>query len=235
MSSTKPCFLMIHKAPPELTRIDFEAKMDSFADALAALPIVQKNLLKLDLMSQNTLVDDHRAAFGFQVPATTVLLSAEYKTMDGLVEMLTDATVQKLFAEADEVSFHHASCAFATDIVTKIDVPGTTQSTHVICIFNRPPNLSAEQFTQEMDDWIERLTALPVQERLSSYIMWLQNDSAEAHLLDLGYQPPDPLVVLRLNSENLEHMLEVPARFRDSSISTQQFSSSLTMGRLRRL
>jgi hypothetical protein len=94
----RTCFIGIHMAPPNLSREEFEEKAGALGDAIAALPIAQKNLLKLDIVriltfqalpvliingggqiSQNTLMDEHMKEVGLPVPAPTVVMSAEYE------------------------------------------------------------------------------------------------------------------------------------------------------------
>jgi hypothetical protein len=58
MSSTtteRSCFIGIHKAPPNLSREEFEAKAGAIVDAIVALPVVQKNLLKLEIVKYLTI------------------------------------------------------------------------------------------------------------------------------------------------------------------------------------
>jgi hypothetical protein len=42
----------IHKAPPGLSKKDFEAKLEALLDHLLALPLVQRNVLKLEMVRQ---------------------------------------------------------------------------------------------------------------------------------------------------------------------------------------
>jgi hypothetical protein len=83
--------------------------------------------------------------------------------------MLEDPALQKLLAEFDDFGFRTGATAFAADVITKIDAPGATSDTYLIAIYNRPPRLSAEELAQKMEGWMERISALPVRDRLSSY------------------------------------------------------------------
>ncbi|KAJ6498235.1 hypothetical protein DFH09DRAFT_1446916 [Mycena vulgaris] len=189
------CFIGIHKAPAHLSRTEFEAKVDALGDAIAALPVAQKNLLKLDIMSQNTQMDKWMQTVGLPVPAPTV--------------MLKDPALQKLFAESDNFGFRQGANAFAADIITKIDAPSKPAGINVICVYSCPPHLSAEQFGQKMEALMDKITALPIAHRFSGYSLWLQNPAVETHLQELGYPKPEPLVVVRAEAENLDHMIEI--------------------------
>ncbi|KAJ7931763.1 hypothetical protein B0H13DRAFT_1957522 [Mycena leptocephala] len=154
-------------------------------------------------------MDKHIKAVGLPVPAPTVVISAEYESLDRLTEMLEDPALQKLLAEFDDFGFRTGATAFAADVITKIDAPGATADTYLIAIYNRPPHLSAEELAQKMEGWMERISALPVRDRLSSYSLWLQNDAVDNQLQALGYPAPEPLVVIRADTENLNRMIEI--------------------------
>ncbi|KAJ7689960.1 hypothetical protein B0H17DRAFT_1201986 [Mycena rosella] len=210
MSSTKAsCFIGIHKAPPNLTGAEFEAKVGALGDAIAALPVAQKSLLKLDIISQNMQMNQHMSSVGLPVPAPTVVMSAEYESLDRLAEMLKDPALQKLLAEADNFGFRKGATAFAADIITKVDTPGVTAGTNVVCVYHRPPHLSAERFAKQMKELMDKIIALPIGDRFSSYSLWLQNDAVDKQLQALGYPKPEPLVVVRADSANLNHMMEI--------------------------
>jgi hypothetical protein len=107
----RTCFIGIHRAPPNLSREEFERKAGVLGDAIAALPVAQKNLLKLDIVrmltfrallvliihaggqiSQNTLMDEHMLGVGLPVPETTVVMSAEYEVQplnSGFIALLS--------------------------------------------------------------------------------------------------------------------------------------------------
>ncbi|KAJ7703722.1 hypothetical protein B0H17DRAFT_1127326 [Mycena rosella] len=218
MSSTKAsCFIGIHKAPPNLTRAEFEAKM-----------------------SQNTQMNQHISSVGLPVPAPTVVMSAEYEvrclvfynplaeinyviesgpSRRGAVvrlptaqyffshfsQMLKDPALQKLLAEADNFGFRKGATAFAADIITKVETPGVTAGTNVVAVFHRPPHLSAERFAKQMEELMDKVIALPIRDRFSSYSLWLQNDAVDKQLQALGYPAPEPLVVVRVGSAIFEH------------------------------
>ncbi|KAJ7153936.1 hypothetical protein C8R43DRAFT_1001532 [Mycena crocata] len=208
---TASCFMGIHKAPAHLTREEFEAKADALGNAIAALPIAQKCLLKLDIISQNTLMDNHMKSVGLPTPAPTVVMSAEYESLDHLDALLRDPALQKLFAEADDFDFRKNATAFAADIITKIEGPGsgTTAHTNVICIYHCPPNMSSHEFGKKMEDVMDRITALPIARLILSYTLWLQNDAVDKHLQELKYAMPQPLLVVRADTEDLERMMEL--------------------------
>ncbi|KAJ6574329.1 hypothetical protein B0H19DRAFT_1254039 [Mycena capillaripes] len=212
MSSTtkRSCFIGIHKAPPNLSREEFEAKAGALGDAIVALPVVQKNLLKLEIISQNPLMDKHITALGLPEAAPTVVMSFEYESLDNLHEacMLKDPTLQKVFEESDDFGFRKYATAFAADVYTKAEVPGVNAGITVIAVFTCPPQLSADQLGQRFGELMDNV-AQSVQDRLTHYSLWLQNDAVDKHLQALGYPAPKPLIVARAESERLDHMKEI--------------------------
>ncbi|KAJ6553705.1 hypothetical protein DFH09DRAFT_582827 [Mycena vulgaris] len=157
-------------------------------------------------MSQNTQMDKWMQTVGLPVPAPTVVMSVEYESLDHLADMLKDPALQKLFAESDNFGFRQGANAFAADIITKIDAPSKPAGINVICVYSCPPHLSAEQFAQKMEAVMDKITALPIAHRFSGYSL---NPAVETHLQELGYPKPEPLVVVRAEAENLDHMIEI--------------------------
>ncbi|KAJ7438766.1 hypothetical protein FB451DRAFT_1570159 [Mycena latifolia] len=210
MSPTKAaCFIGIHKAPPNLSRTEFEAKVNALGDAIAALPIAQENLFKLDIIFQNTLMDDGMKSVGLPTPAPTVVMSAEYKSLDHLAEMMQDPSMKELLAKADDFGFRKAANAFAADVITKVHTPEVTPGTNVICVYHCPPHLSADEFAKKMEGVMDDIIALPIRDCFSSYTLWVQNATVEKHLQELGYPAPEDLVVVRAEAENLDRMIEI--------------------------
>ncbi|KAF8192004.1 hypothetical protein K438DRAFT_1830407 [Mycena galopus ATCC 62051] len=206
---TKSCFIGIHKAPPNLSREEFERKAGALGDAIAALPIAQKNLLKLDIISQNTFMDEHMKGVGLPVPAPTVVMSAEYESLDHLDGMLKDPALQKLLTESDDFGFRQHATAFAADVHTIVDAPDVTAGLHVICVYTCPPQFSADLLGQKMKELMENIASQSIRDNFSHYSLWLQNDAVDRHLQALGYPAPKPLLVVRADSEHLDHMKEI--------------------------
>ncbi|KAF7324426.1 hypothetical protein MVEN_02643200 [Mycena venus] len=211
MSSTtkRSCFMGIHKAPPNLSREELEAKAGAVADAIVALPVVQKNLLKLEMISPNTLMDKHTNVLGFPEPAPTVVMSFEYESLETLDEMLKDPALQKVFEESDDFGFRKYATAYAADVYTKVEAPGVTAGVTVIAVFACPPQFSEDQLAQKFGELMDKAAAQSIRDRFSHYSLWLQNDAVDKHLQALGYPAPKPLVVIRVETEHLDHMKEI--------------------------
>ncbi|KAJ7809706.1 hypothetical protein B0H14DRAFT_2607866 [Mycena olivaceomarginata] len=232
MSSTtteRSCFIGIHKAPPDLSREEFEAKAGAIVDAIVALPVVQKNLLKLEIISQNTLMGKHMEVLGLPEPAPTVLMSFEYESLDNLDAMLKDPALRKVFEESDDFGFRKHATAYAADVYTKVDVSDVTAGATVIGVFTSPPQFSEDQLRQKIKEVMDNITDQSIQNLFSHYSVvdpslflnsslqsdvqndyqWMQNDAVEKHLLALGFPAPKPLVVVRCETQHLNHVKEI--------------------------
>jgi hypothetical protein len=42
--------MIVHKVPPHLAKHEFEGKLEALLDEVALLPVVQKNVLKLEMV-----------------------------------------------------------------------------------------------------------------------------------------------------------------------------------------
>ncbi|KAJ7766088.1 hypothetical protein B0H16DRAFT_1717318 [Mycena metata] len=204
-------FIGIHKPPLNLSREEFERKASALGDAIAALPIAQNNLLKLDIIFQNTLMDEHMKGVGLSIAAPTVVMSAEYESLDHLqrARVLKDPALKKLLTESDDFGFRKHATAFAADVYSAVDAPDITAGLHVICVYSCPPQFSADVFGQKMKELMENIASQSIRDKLSHYSLWLQNDAVDKHLQALGYPAPKPLLVVRADSEHLDHMKEI--------------------------
>ncbi|KAJ7443853.1 hypothetical protein FB451DRAFT_1189882 [Mycena latifolia] len=112
------CLVGIFKAPPHLSKLQLENKLEAVVDTCLALPGITRGLLKYEM---NITLDDHIQALGLPAPHPTVLLRAEWETLDQVVEILSDATIQKLTTGLiKELGVDMDICAFSADVVTKI-------------------------------------------------------------------------------------------------------------------
>ncbi|KAJ7473542.1 hypothetical protein FB451DRAFT_1558720 [Mycena latifolia] len=116
------CLVGIFKAPPHLSKVQFENKLEAVADAFLSLPGATQGLLKYEMFIQNIILNDHIQALGFPAPHPAVLMRTEWESLDQVVEIMRDARVMKLAAGAiEELGIDVDSCTFSADVVTKID------------------------------------------------------------------------------------------------------------------
>ncbi|KAJ7200410.1 hypothetical protein GGX14DRAFT_572171 [Mycena pura] len=108
------------RIPSSMSGDDFQAKMVPFFDKIGALPVTQKNVLKLTYWSQNTLAADAYRALGYPTPEPVAVIMAEYETFDDMAELMQDEGIRKLFAEDNPFPELETWC-FSMDVVTKVN------------------------------------------------------------------------------------------------------------------
>ncbi|KAJ7356553.1 hypothetical protein DFH08DRAFT_460275 [Mycena albidolilacea] len=151
----------------------------------------------------------HMEVLGLPEPAPTVLMSFEYESLDNLDAMLKDSALRKVFEESDDFGFRKHATAYAADVYTKVDVSDVTAGATVIGVFTSPPQFSEDQLRQRIKEAMDNITDQSIQNLFSYYSVWMQNDAVEKHLLALGFPAPKPLVVVRCETEHLNHMKEI--------------------------
>ncbi|KAJ7288872.1 hypothetical protein C8J57DRAFT_1281464 [Mycena rebaudengoi] len=200
----------IHKIPSGHSKKEFEARLDRFLDDFICLPIVQRTVLKVEMMSQNDLLDEHVKLFGFQPQEPVVLVVVQCETVDDFITVLQNPEVEKLFDSAKEFGHQKGTSAFATDVVQKIDHPTTQHGIHSIGIYTVPAHLSLDEYGQKFHRVVENFLALPaVKKNLLKYELWLQKDVLNEHGSALGFPTPEPIFIIRAESQNLSNLIEL--------------------------
>ncbi|KAJ7457327.1 hypothetical protein FB451DRAFT_1183229 [Mycena latifolia] len=214
-ASTKAsCFIGIHKAPPNLSRTEFKAKVNALGDAIAKLPVAQQNLLKLDIPQADLSEHPDRPAHEgpgapgarahprdvrrvrgdlifsvyFSALVDVNICAAEFRASRWDAER---PALQKLLVDSDTFGFRKGATAFVAGVVTKVDAGAPTT---VLGVLQCPPHLSPERFAQKIGELMDRIIAQPVRHCSLSYSLWTQNDAVE--LQALGYPMPEPLVIV---------------------------------------
>ncbi|KAJ7206539.1 hypothetical protein GGX14DRAFT_457234 [Mycena pura] len=182
MSSKDYCdVLAIHLVPASTSKEEFEAKFGTFLDAVAKLPVLQKNAITLKMFIQNDAFHESVAGFGLPVPKPAVVGFARFKVVpvhlayspmahprarqsaDGLKELLRDPEYVSLVSAAKEnghLRGHDDMSLFSADVTTKIDVNHTGDRKHVFGIFKVPNDVPAELFERKVEACIDGALAL---------------------------------------------------------------------------
>ncbi|KAJ7445412.1 hypothetical protein FB451DRAFT_1292782 [Mycena latifolia] len=225
------CAIGVHKVPPHLSKKDFENKIEALMDDVHALDLVRKKVLKMEMIFQNDLLDEHVKLFEFPPREPVVVIATETevrlapcvriadgsqtssvlaKTVDDLAEVLADAEVQKLFQKAEEFGLQSGTFAFSADVVVKINRNVATQNPVCITgIYKVPTHLSRDEYGAKFHAFVEKYTALPaIQKNLIRYEVWQQNDAVGDRMQDLGHPVSEPTFLVRAESETLDHVIE---------------------------
>jgi len=90
-------------------------------DAVVALPLIQKHVLKLEMFVQNDILDTHIRAMGLAVPQMTVVIIGEYANVDHVRQVSGDPTFKKLIGDVIADFGGDVGMVFSVDAVTKIN------------------------------------------------------------------------------------------------------------------
>ncbi|KAF7346965.1 hypothetical protein MVEN_01449300 [Mycena venus] len=205
------CSIGIHRAPAYLSKDEFTARMSALADALCAVPVVQKNLVKFDVITRTNILEGQGTAMQMSEPQPIVLFLHEYETGEHMVEVLADPNVQKLVAEAEEFGFQTGGTSFGVNVVTKMqrDTPGT--NVHAFGICSAPPQVSAAQFTANFEAFIEKFLELPiVRKNFVKYTILFPQNVLDKEFQSLGLSAPTtPIAVTRGEAKNWDAVVEI--------------------------
>ncbi|KAJ7268209.1 hypothetical protein B0H12DRAFT_96936 [Mycena haematopus] len=210
----------IHKAPANLSKQEFDAKVREFCDSLVALPATRKNVLSFDAIFQNNMLDARMKELGWgEQPCVIFIFRLE--NVENFTEFFHDAAVQKLITDGDDLAFRSAPIAFSADVVTRVDVPASTATKRscVVGIYKGPgpaffPHIT--QFQENFSATVDEYVALPISQRnLLRHTVWLPNDTIAATLQARGYPEAEPVVVVMDEYENWDRAIEV---FEDAEV-----------------
>ncbi|KAJ7896581.1 hypothetical protein B0H13DRAFT_1885086 [Mycena leptocephala] len=227
MSSSAPKdhfhFMVMHKIPSHLSKTEFETKVEALADEALQLPLVQTNLLKLEISStiphhpdivpltvrqifQENTLDEHFKAFDVAPREHVVLVEVH-------CELVGDPEVRRLVEKGKEFGPPSGSYVFAADVVPKYDNPAPRDSAaHVISVYNVPPHVSSRKFEhdQKFEEFIDNFLAAPkVKKNVVRLEMWKHNNMLDDHIRALGYAEAGPVYIHHAIIENWDSALEI--------------------------
>ncbi|KAJ7896582.1 hypothetical protein B0H13DRAFT_1885087 [Mycena leptocephala] len=203
MSSSAPKdhfhFMVMHKIPPHLSKTEFETKFEALADEALQLPLVQTNLLKLEISStiphhpdivpltvrqifQENTLDEHFKAFDVAPREHVVLVEVH-------CELVGDPEVRRLVEKGKEFGPPSGSYVFAADVVPKYDNPA--------------PRTKFEEFIDNF------LAAPKVKKNVVRLEMWKHNNMLDDHIRALGYAEAGPVYIHHAIIENWDSALEI--------------------------
>ncbi|KAK6988596.1 hypothetical protein R3P38DRAFT_3331936 [Favolaschia claudopus] len=173
----------MHRPPPYLSVDEFGCKVEALMDEVIGLPVVQANLVKLDIIFQTDIVGDRlTAAFGFppREPAIFIVVQSE---------ILAAPEVRNVMAKGKEFGFYEGSSASATDLSSKVEAAVPEDGIHLFCVYNVPPELSAtEEHGPHFEAFIDDFLRVPAVKKIFlRFWKWQYNDSLDDNVRDFGY------------------------------------------------
>ncbi|KAJ7846899.1 hypothetical protein B0H14DRAFT_3131087 [Mycena olivaceomarginata] len=203
--------MIVHKVPPHLTKHEFERKLEALLDEVALLLVVQKNVLKVEMIFQDDGVDEHVKAFGFPPREPVVFVAIHCETADHFLAMLAAPEFRQAFEKGKEFGLQTYSSGFSAEVVAKIDDPAPQDAAHLVCVYNVPPHISSLQHDQKFEDFINNFISVPaVQKNFIRFEMWQPNNMLDDHIRAFGYSEATPTFIhhARLgNWDSVEEMM----------------------------
>ncbi|KAJ6574388.1 hypothetical protein B0H19DRAFT_1230360 [Mycena capillaripes] len=124
----------IYTAPPKFPKNEFDAKLGALVDRLLLLPVFQENVLKLEMMYQNALLDEHIRKIKFPPYESTAVITVQIESQEvmsytyalypdrgAFTGVLRDAKFQDQSEQAKEFGLQDGICTFSTDVMPKFD------------------------------------------------------------------------------------------------------------------
>ncbi|KAJ7885816.1 hypothetical protein B0H13DRAFT_1889443 [Mycena leptocephala] len=208
MSSSTPKIISIHVMHKSLSPLqtEFETKLEALLDEALQLPLVQTNLLKVEIIFQENTFDEHVKAFGFAPREHVVFVKVH-------CELLGDPEVRRLVEKGKEFGPPSGSYFFAADVVARFDNPAPRDgAVHLISPYNVPPHVSSRKFEhdQKYEEFIANFLAVPkIKKNVVRLEMWKHNNMLDDHIRALGYAEAEPVFFHHAIIENWDNTLEI--------------------------
>ncbi|KAJ7121556.1 hypothetical protein C8R44DRAFT_876945 [Mycena epipterygia] len=185
--------MIIHKMPPHLSKHEFETKLEALIDEVLQLPLVQKNVLKVEMIFQQDLLDEHVKAFGFPPREPVVFVAVHCETVDNLLALLGAAEVQKVVEKGKEFGLHSNSYGFSAEVVAKHDNPALRM-----------------QHDQKFENFIDNFLSVPaVKKNFVRFEMWQHNHMLDDHIRAFGYSESGPAFIHHAIIESWDSAMEM--------------------------
>ncbi|KAF8192372.1 hypothetical protein K438DRAFT_2018062 [Mycena galopus ATCC 62051] len=204
--------LAIYKVPPHLSKEEFEAKLNSFLDDLVALPEVQRNVLKVEILFQNDRFDGHLQHYGYPPREPLVVAMAQVESADHAIAIMSDPEMQKIVQGAQNL-LEAGACTFTVDVQQLVDrdshvAPG--DRVHLLGIYKVPAQMSREEYGQEWHKFMNKYLAIPeVANNHLKLETYFHNTALDDHLHKIGFSPAEPMLILHGELETWENVVDL--------------------------
>ncbi|KAJ7636567.1 hypothetical protein FB45DRAFT_1024681 [Roridomyces roridus] len=121
MSTTQSPFrgFGVYKRPAHLTRSEFEAKYQKNVDALVALPVAQRTIIKYEICMSTTDCDAVLTQIDSAIQEDIIIIIVDTRTREDFLEYLSDPAVQKIISGFDDGAIPGGG-RFSARVVTKL-------------------------------------------------------------------------------------------------------------------
>ncbi|KAJ6522561.1 hypothetical protein B0H19DRAFT_1202549 [Mycena capillaripes] len=201
----------VYEAPTQLSKQEFDAKMQRLADDLIKLPSTQKNVRKFDLMLPTNHLDEYFKVVGIPPPTPLIVFRAECESLDHMAEVVSDAEFQRVFVGGAEFDLPKGSW-FAADVMTRIDSEASTAKDPIqgVMIAKVPRHRAIEQFREKVQASHDVYFALPgAQEAFLRHSVASPNGAINARIQAAGLRVAEPTIIVYFEVERVEGIMKV--------------------------
>ncbi|KAJ6522221.1 hypothetical protein DFH09DRAFT_1372768 [Mycena vulgaris] len=112
----------VFKAPPHLSKEEFEQGLTAMARALAAVPTAQANMLWKEVSFANNLFDTEIRGLGLPTTGGVALLIGEAENYEKMRQVAEDPEIGRIVAEGRQrIGMGEGSMVFTADVLPTID------------------------------------------------------------------------------------------------------------------
>ncbi|KAF7337420.1 hypothetical protein MSAN_02268500 [Mycena sanguinolenta] len=203
----------IWQAPPNLSKEAFENKLTAMVDKLVALPIVQENYVKFEMMFQTGLGTEELMTHGLSEGPPSVWVTVECATIADHLEGWEDPAVMSVLQEGinsvygDSRPTAHLSSG---EVQTRLDRPTAGNRTRLACGLQRPDNISVDGYRKTVSAAADRFVSLPiVQQNVIKHSMWVPHNVLDSQMSAVGFSAPNANIIIMFETENQDSMIEI--------------------------
>ncbi|KAF7334458.1 hypothetical protein MVEN_02275300 [Mycena venus] len=203
----------IYEAPAQLSKQEFDAKLQQLADDLIEVPSIQKHVLKFDLMLPTNHLDEYFKTIGIPPPTPLVIFRVECESPDYMAQVFSDTEFQRVLVGGAGFDLPKGSW-FTADVVTRIDSEVSTAKDHIhaVVIAKVPHHIAIEQFREQVKASHDAFFSLPVAQKVFlRHILASPNDALNAHIQTAGLTVAEPTFIVYFEAESVERVMELVA------------------------
>ncbi|CAK5277788.1 unnamed protein product [Mycena citricolor] len=227
LKETAPAFCLF-KVPSGNSKADFDSQLDEFATKIAQLPTVQKNWAALELVVQNSKLDESIVNLGLPAPQQYGAIITQAHSNDHCAELSNDPSMQEAIAAAANSGALADSCVFSADLHTTVHIPEADERTHVFGVFKTHPEIPIPELHARLERLMDSVmqTVPAAKANLVQHSLWFpKTDAVSDHIRTAGFEAPKDdifVVILETEDETMDKLVEL--------IQDQTFQNAITNG-----
>ncbi|KAF8152822.1 hypothetical protein K438DRAFT_1987687 [Mycena galopus ATCC 62051] len=111
----------VYKIPEHMSKKEYEQKFHKLFEDYSAVPVAQKNFVKLEKWVPNNVLQGHIHSFGGPPPEPTFMSHAEFEKWEDIIAVEQEDAVKVVLDAKGNFDFNKYASVFCADVVTKFD------------------------------------------------------------------------------------------------------------------